>query len=103
MNKERLHCCSLMADSINDQRIQIGYEPILREYFIPLLYKGKVTALQCLYYCPWCGKQLPKSLNDKWYSTLEKEYGLDDPDREEQEKLIPEEFKTDEWWKNRGL
>ena len=98
-----MHCCSLITDSINDERIQIGYEPIAREYFIPLLYKGKITSLQCLYFCPWCGRSLPKSLNDTWYNLLQEEHGLDDPDYKEQEKLIPEEFKTDEWWRKRGL
>jgi len=98
-----MHCCQLMSDSINDQRIQIGYDPITRDYFIPLLYKGEVTALQCLYHCPWCGKKLPSSLNNTWFEILEKEYGLDDPDSKQQELLIPQEFKTDEWWKKRKL
>ena|SRR5438445_9831601 len=98
-----MHCCQLMSDSINDQRIQIGYDPVTRDYFIPLLYKERITALQCLYYCPWCGKKLPDSLNNTWFEILEKEYNLDDPDSKEQKSLIPEEFKTDEWWKKRGL
>ncbi len=97
-----MHCCQLMADSINDQRIQIGYDPITGDYFIPLLYKGKTTALQCLYLCPWCGKKLPTSLNNLWFEILEKEYNLNDPDSKEQQNLIPNEFKTDEWWKKRG-
>jgi hypothetical protein len=92
-----------MSDSINDQRIQIGYDPTTRDYFIPLLYKEKITALQCLYYCPWCGKKLPDSLNNTWFSILEKEYNLDDPDGKEQKQLIPEEFKTDKWWIKRNL
>jgi hypothetical protein len=92
-----------MSDFIKDQRIQIGYDPIMRNYFIPLLYKGRVTALQCLCYCPWCSKKLPTHLNDTWFEILEKEYNLDDPDSKEQELLVPQEFKTDEWWKKRGL
>jgi len=96
-------CCNLINEFINDQRVQIGYESTCREYFIPLLYKGKITAIQCLDYCPWCGKKLPKRLSNEWFKILEKEYGLDDPYNKEQEKLIPEEFKTDEWWKKRKL
>jgi len=98
-----MHCCQLMSDFLNDQRIQIGYNPTTRDYFIPLLYKGKTTALQCLHFCPWCGKKLPGSLNDTWFEILEKEYNLDDPCYKKQEPLIPEEFKTDEWWKKRNL
>ena len=98
-----MHCCSFMRDFTPDYRIQINYEPILREYSIPLLYKGKITALQRIFYCPWCGTILPKSLNDEWFAILEKEYGLNDPDSNEQKNMIPEEFKTDEWWKKRRL
>lgn len=103
MKQKNQHCCDLISDSINDQRIQIGYEPTFREYFIPLLYKEKITAIQCLYYCPWCGKKLPKDLRDEWFNILETEYHLDDPRSKEQEKLVPEAFKTDEWWKKLNL
>ncbi|HSC25213.1 MAG TPA: hypothetical protein VLB80_03300 [Candidatus Babeliales bacterium] len=54
-------------------------------------------------YCPWCAKPLPKDLRDEWLEVLKEEYDLDDPDSKEQKKLVPEEFKTDEWWKKRGL
>lgn len=98
-----IHCCEQMQTSVDDERVQIGYEPIYREYFIPLLYKGKIIAIQCLNCCPWCAKKLPTNLTDEWFEILQKEYGLDDPDSKEQSKLVPEEFKTDEWWKKRGL
>ncbi len=38
------------------------------------------------------------SLRDNWFDALE-ELGFDDPDNQK----IPEEFKTDEWWKKRWL
>ena len=94
------HCCKLMNEFLNDQ---IGYDPSFREYFIPLCYKSRITAIQCLDYCPWCGQKLPPRLRNEWFEILEKEYGLDDPDSKEQEKLVPAEFHTDEWWKTRGL
>ena len=62
-----------------------------------------MTAMQCLFYCPWCSEKLPKSVRSKWFDILNEEYNIDDPDSEEQEKLIPAEFKTDEWWKKRKL
>lgn len=98
-----MHCCELMKKALEDPRIQIGYEPAFREYFVPFLYEGKMTSIYCLYYCPWCGKKLPKDLRDEWFEVLEKEYNLDDPRDKEQEKLVPAEFHTDEWWKKRGL
>ena len=107
MNKTPIHCCDLMDLFIKDLRVSIMYSPVYREYYILMLEggkkRGKMQAVQGIDYCPWCSKKLPKSLRDKWFEILEKQYNLDDPDRKEQEKLIPQEFKTDEWWKKRGL
>jgi len=103
MNHNKQYCCELMDIFLEDERIPIIYYEAVKEYDIPLLYKGKITALQGIDYCPWCGKRLPKSLNDEWFSILKSEYGLDDPHSKEQEKLVPEEFMTDQWWKKRGL
>lgn len=92
---------------LEDIRIPIQYAPSYREYDILMLENGNcrknMLAVQGIDYCPWCSKKLPKSLRNKWFEMLEKNYDLDDPDSEEQEKLVPEEFKTDEWWKKRGL
>lgn len=52
--------------------------------------------------CPWCGNNLPRDLTDEWFDILEKEYNITDPSDTESH-LVPEEFKTDEWWKKRGL
>ncbi len=103
MNKKIVHCCELMDEFLEDIRIPLNYDPVFREYLMPLSYRGKITALQGLDYCPWCGTKLPKSVREEWFDILEKEYGIDHPRYDEQEKLIPEEFKTDEWWKKRGL
>jgi hypothetical protein len=88
---------------LNDSRIPLYYSPVYREYDIPLLHKGKITALQGINYCPWCNKKLPDSLRNEWWNILTTEYQLDDPYDLEQEKLIPEEFNSDDWWKKRGL
>lgn len=106
MNKKIQHCCELMNDFLEDSRIAILYLPMYRLYALPWLQKGKtistVTKSQKIDYCPWCGKKLPKDLRNKWFEVLEQEYSLD-PWNEEQLCLVPEEFKTDEWWKKRGL
>ena len=94
------HCCSLMNDFLDDRRVQIFYSPQMREYYIPLKYH---PAVQGIFYCPWCGKELPASLREKLYEILEQEYGIDpDPDFEKT-KGLHKEFLTDEWWKKRGL
>jgi len=54
-----------------------------------------------MYFCPWCGSQLPEGLGDEWAKILKEEYKLDNPFKEWDR--VPPEFKTDEWWKRRGL
>ena len=57
---------------------------------------------------PYCGAKMPKILygvdengNDPYEDALEEALGKEFCDITEDE--IPEEFKTDEWWKKRGL
>ena len=61
-----------------------------------------------MFYCPFCGAKMPTNLsisdeygNDPYSDAIEKAVGKDYCDITEDE--IPEEFKTDEWWKKRGL
>ena len=54
-----------------------------------------------LIYCPFCGVKLPKCLwyeyADEMEAVVGKYFGQISDDE------IPEEFKTDKWWKKRGL
>jgi len=91
-------CCESMKNSLLDGRTPVKYEPRLREFSL----KGKKG--MSLLYCPWCGKKQPRSLRSKFFETLSKKYkrhiGIGDIwDGLE----LDEEFKTDEWWKKRGL
>lgn len=98
------YCCDYMNIFINDPRVPIKYIPRLREYYIPSIEFGAETrVIQVVYHCPWCGAKLPESVRDQYFDILESEYHLElNPDMHEQEGF-PEEFKTDEWWKKRGL
>ena len=106
MDKKTKHCCKWMDLFIQDPRVAIVYWPNYRMLLIPLLQKGKLIATVTkgitIEYCPWCSEKLPTTLYSEWLKILEKEYGLNDPDNKEQKLLIPDEFKTDEWWKKRG-
>jgi hypothetical protein len=95
-------CCPELKERLNNCKIGILYDKACRFFSIkrPHPYKSGAHRIP---HCPWCGKQFPKDLIDEWYGILEKEYGLDYPDGDSQSKLVPEEFKTDEWWKKRGL
>jgi hypothetical protein len=57
---------------------------------------------QKMSYCPWCGKKLPKELGEEWCRIIKERFGFEEIFVEEWETL-PQEFKTDEWWKKRGL
>ncbi len=69
--------------------------------------RGSYGLKSCVY-CPFCGSKLPKdrmavdeSGSDPYTDALEEALGKDFCDITPEE--IPEEFKTDEWWKKRGL
>jgi len=97
-----------MENSMNDERIPIIYASSTREYYIPCILKsGKrdlSTGIQ-LIYCPYCRKKQAQSLWNKLLRVLKKEYGLEISRAEfwKNNKRIPQEFFTDEWWKKRGL
>jgi len=96
---ENEHCCKLMSTFVIDPRISIYYSKRFREYSI----ETTSGAYQMISHCPFCGKKLPARLRDTLFDILEEQYNIDSPFDEEQSKLIPEEFKTDEWWKKRNL
>ena len=96
------YCCEVMDDYIkngNDDSI-ICYDASTRLYTLKLIDTSHGTH-QIIKYCPWCGKKLPRELDEEWGEILEKEYGIEEPGWNGDK--IPEEFKTDEWWKKRGL
>ena len=91
-------CCKTMKEAITTYGA-ISLEEEVRGYFIKASTKRISLALA---FCPFCGDKLGKRLNAEYYDILEKEYGIDDPDRFTLTN-VPEEFKTDEWWRKRGL
>ena len=108
-------CCKQMERQLEDKRVTIQYSPIFREYYIYVIdwwipieeireTKDLITATQRIDYCPWCGTKLPNSLRDQYFEILQNEHvqeidilGIKD------NKKVPEEFKSDKWWKKRGL
>ena len=97
----RIHCCSKMDYAIQDERIPIKYSPVLRSYFLPFITMKHVV--HPIMHCPWCGNELPKSLQKEFFDILEKEYDIEPELDIQNDPNIPEEFKSDEWWKKRGL
>lgn len=93
-------CCKFLKNRIETKDSHIIYIPIFRE--IGVRTANASSSLFTMRYCPWCNSKLPRSLRDEYFETLEKEYGIDDPFDEDINK-VPQEFKTDEWWKNRNI
>lgn len=91
------HCCKEMEYHLHNDEICLWYSP--RERFYGIFYKeGYGGGVQTIHYCPWCGIKLPKDLTDELWECFE-QIGIDDLD----DPKIPDEFKTDEWWRKRGL
>lgn len=97
-------CCDTMQRYVNEHNLV--YEPELRlvTFYIKSNdksgYQPEYYRSPCIY-CPYCGKKQPKDLTSLRDDELEKAVGKEFCDITEDE--IPEEFKSDEWWKKRGL
>jgi hypothetical protein len=94
------HCCDILKSYSTHKNNLIEFLPETRSYYF-VLHDDQHGTHQKMFYCPWCGTSLPKDLSESLALVLQKEYGIEDVifDREK----IPPEFKTDEWWKKRGL
>lgn len=79
----------------------VSYSPEVRRYHF-ILHGECAGAYLPAHYCPWCGKKLPKNLGKEWCKIIKEKFGLDNVFAEEWE-ILPEEFKTDKWWKKRRL
>jgi len=115
--KEKMdHCCEEMKYCLEERRVLVYYNPLFREYFTGM--KSYPWGKQVIYGCPWCGRKFPVSLVDRYielllqeheilYYSITGEYFNEAEDSNLPYRLqredIPEEFKSDEWWKKRGL
>ncbi|RHZ35208.1 DUF6980 family protein [endosymbiont GvMRE of Glomus versiforme] len=104
-------CCNeiyevLLGEGDGNCELSFGYDPVLREYFIGVRPEYGGTC-QLIKYCPWCGKKFPKELLNEFIEELKKELNIKDDDigfAEIRERTdIPEEFKSDAWWKKRSF
>lgn len=85
--------CAAMAQALSDTRLPVHYSPRFRDYGI-IYADGSV---QLIYFCPWCGVELPGSLGREWFDRLDA-MGLEPGDPS-----IPPAMLTDQWWKDEKL
>jgi hypothetical protein len=84
-----------MRRAVADPRVPVKYTPRIRHYKI-VDFDGGPAGVE-ITHCPWCGAKLPESLGERRIDDLA-EMGL-----EPEDPAVPEEYRTDEWWKRRGL
>ena len=91
-------CCEMMECFLNNNESNkiIQYSDRFDEYGIVIHDGGNSSII--INYCPWCGKELPKSKRDEWFDTLEK-LGFINPLEED----IPIEFKSNLWWNKNDI
>jgi len=98
-------CCLTMDATLESGEFLLSYDSKMREYSVRggKCYKdGNDYAGFMLTHCPFCGTKLPKELRDEWFEELTKLLGFE-VDISLDRRRIPKEFKTDTWWKKRGL
>ena len=103
-------CCDTMQRYIDEHNL--FYDPSIREVMFYIKsndktgYQPEYYKSPCIY-CPYCGAKMPNQLNvdengnSPYADALEEAVGKEYCDITEDE--IPEEFKSDAWWKKRGL
>ena len=80
----------MMQRALRDEDVPLIFVPKFREYGIRVLDGG--SSFIELYYCPWCGKKLPRSLRAEWMRRVRK-LGLEPGDRR-----IPKKFNSNRWY-----
>jgi hypothetical protein len=97
----RDHCCDQMRGELQvvpESRGStapdrpVSYDPVFDEY--RLAWHDSDSSGVPILHCPWCGRRLPDSKRDQWYTALQAlGLGPDDP-------RLPERFHGDTWWRD---
>ncbi len=104
-------CCKTLRNNVTlESNKTVGkvvmYDQAIRLFSIYVI--DTPGAISPISFCPYCGNSLPKELSEERMKIIRKELGesfcwKNDEEYSEFEFRLPEEFKTDEWWKKRGL
>ena len=99
MNYEDIVCCIPMLHDLQDGNFE--YDPVYKRIIGFVTQRNSHDFFRrVLGYCPHCGAK-QSDLTLYYEDALEEAVGKEFCDIKPEE--IPEEFKTDEWWKKRGL
>lgn len=53
-------------------------------------------------HCPWSGTRLPEPLIGEFFKLAEDELGIEGADLPQNERKLPEDMRSDAWWRNRS-
>lgn len=115
-SKKEIYCCEMIKDIVNRVITKndhygdcpVTYDPSIRLFSLrvcPWTRKHTGQEIEASYeikFCPWCGKRFPKDLSINRSKTIDKEHICPTPCNGD-DRHIPAEFFSDEWWKKRGL
>ncbi len=93
------HVCDIHDSPFDCADHIIYYNNVFDEYGI-IIHDGGSSYIS-ISHCPFCGKRLPESKRERYFNILENDLNYSDEAILDNE--IPEEFKSDEWWKKRNL
>lgn len=94
-------CCRAMAAAVAEGDCPIVYEPVFRRWEVRHLYHRMLHDWQ-LESCPWCGNPLASDVGDEWAARVER-LGFTDGGHYAEIPGLPDEFRTDRWWRQAGL
>ena len=94
-------CCDFMDEVLTSWKTPLNYSDIFREYRFEKNIPDEIGVE--ISFCPWCGAKLCSSLKKEYFELLQKEYKIGSILTIRTNKTIPKEFKSDQWWKKRGL
>ena len=84
-----------------DPQQPIVYGPSFREFGWPVFDGG--PAFTTLRFDPYTGKQLPGSVRDAYFDEAEKLLGKDVALFDEELGTLPDAFRSEQWWIERGI
>lgn len=84
-----------------DPQLPIVYSPVFREFGYPVFDGGPASSTMA--FDPWTGKALPPSVRDAYFDEAEKLLGQDVGILDDELDTLPEAFRGEAWWIERGL
>lgn len=94
-------CCRVMATAVAEGDCPVAYDPVFRQWRLLQLYH-RVHRDWELEYCPWCGTALPNEQGDEWTRRVE-QLGFTEGGHYSEIPGLPEEYRTDRWWRDAQL